>query len=132
MGPDYFWYRRSQRASKEMDYRLMTLTKFKFVAAEIARLIILIAAWTLMPPADGAERKRTGVIQDDFPFQAACINASFPGKNIAMKGLAVRLDGNAGMLFDTELLRMAAGWKGGFITAHGVAFDGGHGGHPKI
>src|SRR5215207_142270 len=107
------------------------------VAAEVTRLTIrafLTVLYLLVVLSSGqaADRKRSGPVQNDFPFQAACINASFPGKNIAMKGLAVRLQGEAGMLFDTDLLRMAAGWKGGFITAHGVAFDGAHGGHPKI
>jgi hypothetical protein len=115
----------------------MNRTLRKSVAAEVIRLTIqaplnALFAFALLNPIDAAERKRSGGIQDDFPFQAACISATFPGKNIAMKGIAVRLPGEAGMLFDTELLRVAAGWKGGFITAHGVAFDGAHGGHPKI
>src|SRR5438309_340720 len=81
----------------------------------------------------GAERKkRGGMLQEDFPFQGACVSANFPEKNVALKGLAIRLGADANMLFDTELLRMAAGWTGGYITTHGVAFDGGHGAHPKI
>jgi len=81
----------------------------------------------------GADRKkRGGMLQDDFPFQGACISANFPAKNVALKGLAIRVGPDANMLFDTELLRMAAGWTGGCITTHGVAFDGGHGAHPKI
>ena len=47
-----------------------------------------------------------------------------------MKGLAIRVAPEASVLFDTELLRMAAGWTGGYITTHGVAFDGAHGAHP--
>ena len=49
-----------------------------------------------------------------------------------MKGLAIRVGNDASMLFDTELLRMAAGWTGGYITTRGVAFDGQHGVHPSI
>src|SRR2546430_5836968 len=80
-----------------------------------------------------AERKkRGGMLQDDFPFQGACISANFPPKNLALKGLAIRVGNDANMLFDTDLLRMAAGWTGSYITTHGVAFDGGHGAHPKI
>ncbi len=77
---------------------------------------------------------RPSLLQDDFPFQGACIGAPFPSNNVAMKGIAIRLGGTnvAGVLFDTDLLRMAAGWTGGFITTHGVAFDGAHGSHPKI
>ena len=72
------------------------------------------------------------MLQDDFPFQGACVSAQFPPHNVAMKGLAIRVSTNANMLFDTDLLRMAAGWTGGYIDTHGVAFDGGHGAHPKI
>jgi glucose/arabinose dehydrogenase len=75
---------------------------------------------------------RTGLLQQDFPSQGACISADFPRKNVALKGLAIRVGNGANMLFDTDLLRMAAGWTGGYITTHGVAFDGGHGAHPKI
>jgi len=51
-----------------------------------------------------------------------------------MKGLAIRVmpEGIANVLFDTDLLRMAAGWAGGYITTKGVAFDGDHGSHPSI
>ena len=72
------------------------------------------------------------MLQDDFPFQGACVSAQFPPHNVAMKGLAIRVGTNANMLFDTDLLRMAAGWTGGYIDTHGVAFDGAHGAHPKI
>jgi len=49
-----------------------------------------------------------------------------------MKGLAIRAGNGASVLFDTELLRMAAGWTGGYITTRGVVFDGEHGVHPQI
>src|SRR5690242_14805209 len=75
---------------------------------------------------------RSGLLQEDFPFQGACISAKFPAHNVAMKGLAIRLGNDASVLFDTELLRMAAGWTGGYITTRGVAFDGEHGVHPSI
>ena len=75
---------------------------------------------------------RSGLLQEDFPFQGACISAKFPGHNVAMKGLAIRVGNDACVLFDTELLRMAAGWTGGYITTRGVAFDGQHGVHPSI
>ena len=75
---------------------------------------------------------REELLQKDFPFQGACINANFPGDNVAMKGLAIRVGNDAAMLFDTDLLRFAAGWTGGFIDTRGVVFDGGHGNHPAI
>ena len=84
--------------------------------------------------AQNQRKAKPGLLQDDFPFQGACIGANFPSNNIAMKGLAIRVapDDIANMLFDTDLLRMAAGWTRGYIDTHGVAFDGGHGAHPKL
>lgn len=82
--------------------------------------------------AAAESRVRPGMLEESFPFQGACVNADWPAGNVALKGLAIRLGTNAHMLFDTDLLRMAAGWTGGFITTHGVAFDGAHGAHPEI
>lgn len=50
----------------------------------------------------------------------------------ANKGIAVKLghDGDAAMLFDTDLVRVAGGWTGGFVKYKGVAFDGAHGPNP--
>ena len=50
----------------------------------------------------------------------------------ANKGIAVKLgkDATAAQLFDTELVRMAGGWTGGWIKLKGVTFDGGHGANP--
>jgi hypothetical protein len=36
------------------------------------------------------------------------------------------------MLWDTDLLRFAAGWTGGYITGNGVVYNGSHGQHPAI
>ena len=49
------------------------------------------------------------------------------------KGVAVKLgkEANAGFLFDTELLRAAGGWTGGWVKLKGVVFDGGHGPNPS-
>ena len=49
------------------------------------------------------------LLQEDFPFQGACIGAQFPDHNVALKGLAIRIGNGASVLFDTELLRIAAG-----------------------
>ena len=86
----------------------------------------------LLVAQPGRAAGHSGLLQEDFPFQGACISAKFPGHNVAMKGLAIRVGNNASMLFDTELLRMAAGWTAGYITTRGVAFDGEHGVHPSI
>src|SRR5688572_3082649 len=80
-----------------------------------------------------AERKAgPKYFEDDFPFQGACITAKTPGKNVAMKGFAIRVGSDANMLWDTDLLRFAAGWTGGYITGRGVVYDGSHGQHPAM
>lgn len=67
-------------------------------------------------------------------------------KNIAYKGIAVRLDPGPGgisrgrqwMVFDTDTLRVAAGWESGpdlsnrFIDWRAIQFNGEHGVHPSI
>src|SRR4051812_1188636 len=106
----------------------------------LATLVALPASlFAADKPAEKAtersQRRRTevraGLLQEDFPSQGACISANFPAKNTALKGLAIRLSNGANMLFDTELLRMAAGWTGGFITTPRGAFAGGPGGRPQ-
>ena len=88
---------------------------------------------TVCLSVEAAERRNGGnYFQEDFPFQGACISAKGPGNNVAMKGFAIRLGNDANMLWDTDLLRFAAGWTGGYLTSKGVAYDGGHGGHPSI
>ena len=69
-----------------------------------------------------------------------------PKHNIAYKGLAVPLDPGSGgvsrgrnwMLFDTDTLRVAAGWSGSgqaqdnFIDWQSIQFNGVHGRHPQL
>lgn len=54
------------------------------------------------------------------------------GKGCASnKGIAVKLGNREGtLLFDTETVRMAGGWTGGWVKLVGVAFDGKHGPNP--
>jgi hypothetical protein len=90
-------------------------------------------ALSLVTDTHAAARKAgPKYFEEDFPFQGACITAQGPGTNVAMKGYAVRVGTNANVLWDTDLLRVAAGWTGGYITGRGVAYDGGHGHHPAI
>ncbi len=93
---------------------------------------LIVCAW--VSAGFGAEGRRAGApyFQEDFPFQAACITAKGPGTNVALKGFALRVGTNANMLWDSDLLRMAAGWTGGYVTGKGVAYDGGHGSHPAV
>lgn len=63
------------------------------------------------------------------------------GANFAYKGNAIRLDAGAGgvtrgrhwMIYDTDTMRVAAGYSGkGFIDYNGINFNGKHGTHPRI
>jgi putative heme-binding domain-containing protein len=62
------------------------------------------------------------------------------GRNIAYKGVAVRLDpgpggvakGKAWVVFEHDTLRLAAGWTTGFIDWNGINFNGRHEIHPRI
>jgi cytochrome c2 len=88
------------------------------------------------PPLTG----KPWVDMDYGPFLTASIEAPSPRTNIAYKGLAIRLPGSpdassgagAAVLFDTDLLRYAAGWTGEFVALKGVVFDGEHWAYPHI
>ena len=98
-------------------------------------LRIVVSVWCALISLSvfAAEPKRgPAYYQEDFPFQGACISAKGPGNNVAMKGFAIRVGNDANILWDTDLLRVAAGWSGGYLTTKGVAYDGGHGAHPSI
>jgi len=109
--------------------------------------------------AGSIQSRAQGLIQEDFPFQTACIGSQLQtnlvtrrrdGKPVlgedgqeikvaninstdkAYKGIAIRLGSDSHICFDTDLLRYSAGWTGKFISQKGVTFDGSHGGHPEI
>ncbi len=57
-----------------------------------------------------------------------------PDDNVAYRAAAIMLDAErrAGMIFDTELLRMAAGWNGPQYVLTGTVYDWKHGPHPHL
>ncbi|MBM3883092.1 MAG: c-type cytochrome [Verrucomicrobia bacterium] len=86
-------------------------------------------------------RPKTGqpwVDMDYGPFLTASIEAPAPRTNIAYKGIAINLGAaegtsdNEAIVFDTDLLRYAAGWTGNFVALKGVVFDGEHWAYPAI
>ena len=119
-------------ASARILRRLPAARPSVFALKTFAGLVAIAALTFAATAADKPERKRSTYFQEDFPFQGACISANFPEKNTAMKGFGIRAGNDANVLWDSDLLRMAAGWTGGYISSRGVAFDGGHGQHPKI
>ncbi len=68
------------------------------------------------------------------PFLTASVKVPTPGNdNNANKGVVVHLGDKehpAAICFDTDLLRVAGGWTGGFVNLLGTPFDGSHGSWP--
>ncbi len=85
-----------------------------------------------------AERKQglqRHEVMDYGQFLTASIKAPAPSNNNANKGIAVKLGSEthpAAICFDTDLLRVSAGWKGGFLKLKGTPFDGSHGSWPEV
>ena len=68
---------------------------------------------------------------DYGPFLSHTVRVS--DDNVVNKGVVINVgtaDEEAYVLFDTELLRYAAGWTGGHLNMTGVVFDGAHGPGP--
>ncbi|HIG80238.1 MAG TPA: hypothetical protein EYQ62_01030 [Verrucomicrobiales bacterium] len=78
------------------------------------------------------QQKLSRHLQADFPYTKAAVRTQFPKNNVANKGMAIIVGREAFMCFDTDLLRWAAGWTGGYITEDGVSFKGNHGASPRI
>lgn len=88
------------------------------------------AALALAAPDISAQGYR--YFEEDFPFQMAAITMGAPDEaNKANKGIAIDVGNGATALFDIDMVRLAGGWTGGFITEDGVTFNGGHGNNPK-
>jgi hypothetical protein len=76
----------------------------------------------LAPAQDRAGRKWD--LMDYGPFLSASVR--LPGGEIVPKAVVIRLsqDPPAAVCYDTDLVRCAAGWTGGFLTLMGPPFDG--------
>ncbi len=117
---------------------MRTLLKRKFLSCfSLAILALALDREAVGAPAAAPEKaaKKPAAKMDldqDFPFQNACIGAKFPAKNIANKGIALKIGNGAYICFDTDLLRVSAGWTGNYLNFDGVAFSGSHGSHPTI
>lgn len=107
--------------------------------AGLAMPLTAVSLLAASPERDS--RPLTGRPWEDMdygPFLTASIEAASPRTNIAYKGLAIpvgRAVGSArgeAVLFDTDLLRYAAGWTGDFVALKGVVYDGEHWAWPRI
>jgi hypothetical protein len=84
-----------------------------------------------------SERREPGrhEVMDYGRFLTATIKAPTPRDNNAMKGIAIKVgtpEKPAAVCFDTDLLRVSAGWTGGFLKLRGTPFDGSHGSWPEV
>ena len=65
--------------------------------------------------------------------QFFCHTIQVEENDVANKGIAIKVGDEKNpvtVCFDTELMRYAGGWTGGFLDYHGVVFDGAHGVNP--
>ncbi len=69
--------------------------------------------------------------QMDYGPCLATTAEGFTPDNVALKGRIVRLGDRAGVLFDTELLRVATAFVDGHVALRGTPFDGAHGPIPR-
>ncbi len=100
----------------------------------IAAATLIIAAVSQCIAAE--PRRPTGKKWIDMDYGSTMTHsfqASRPAGNIAYKGIKIRLgdDGQA-MLFDTDLLRYAAGWQASQLDWKSVVYDGSHNTHPSV
>lgn len=93
--------------------------------------LILVVLWAFALPVESlgqgnqkkpneGKQKPKGTKWNDMdigPFQAYGLEVLREGNlwRPALKGLNIKLDDNAAVCFDTERLRMAVGWTGGFL-----------------
>lgn len=97
------------------------------------KLVAALAA-SFLAAAPSAQDRPFYELMDFGPFLCQTISCASDAKNTALKGVAVRLGDEArpaGMLFDTELLRVACTFTDGFLLLRGTPFDGNHGPHSR-
>lgn len=100
----------------------------------MSRLPIRLLAFCVLPAALSAQ-KGVQYQMKYGPFITASWEAQFPANNDALKGLAIRVpgeDGPALVLFDTELLRVAAVATDYQPILRGTPYDGAHGPVPGV
>mgnify|MGYP002623841460 CR=1 FL=1 len=92
----------------------------------IAACAVLSFAWS----AVAAKVNRATEMQYG-PHQFTTLKVPVGKDNYTYKGAVIKIGENAYVCFDTELMRYAAGWSGGYHNFKGVSYDGSHGGQPS-
>lgn len=102
------------------------------------RFLTLVLTLVLGRVAGGAADVPPWQAMDYGPFLTASIGVPGVRTNIAYKGIAVNLGrshegaANEAIVFDTDLLRYAAGWTGDFVALRGLVYDGEHWTYPRL
>ena len=91
-------------------YSLVSGTGGQTAAPEPRKIAVPWAAW----------------VEADFPFFSSVLDAGkagpeFPDSNLTPRGLILNLGGGTWVGFDTDLLRVAAVWRGSGVTAKALA-----------
>ena len=103
-------------------------------AAAYVIVSLVMAAVPHVRAAPQEPQERPWADMDYGPFMSLTLEAPRPAGNFAYKGIVVPLrpDRSASMVFDTDLLRWSAGWRGGFVDWHTILYDGTHQTHCRI
>ena len=94
-------------------------------------LSLALAALTAAATASAQDADKPWNAMDYGP----CLSTTVQGwsdDNVALKGRTIFLGDKAGVIFDTELLRVAAAWTDGRLNLRGTPFDGAHGPIPNV
>jgi len=97
-------------------------------------LLVLVAGLICLATFTSADAAKRWVAMDCGPTMSLSLESSLPAKNIAYKGILVRLgdDKKATVAFDADLMRYSVGWDGGYINWRSIVYDGSHGTHPAV
>ena len=91
-------------------------------------LVCAVAFVSLSATIADAQVRNTGkrwIDMDYGPYMTHSFQASRPAGNIAYKGIKIRLgDEGQSMLFDTDLMRWAAGWQSSDLDWSSVVYHG--------
>jgi glucose/arabinose dehydrogenase/mono/diheme cytochrome c family protein len=96
-----------------------TMTRAMALAGSMLACPLLLAA--TVQPGPWA-----GWVEPDFPFFSSVLDArkagaSFPTNNLTPRGLVLNLGHDCWACFDTDLLRVAAVWRGPGVSPHALA-----------
>lgn len=93
------------------------------------RLPAALALFFVVPLA--AQDKTKPWYQMDYGPCLSTTAEGFTPDNVALKGRVLRVGDGAGVVFDTELLRVATAFVDGHVELRGTPFDGAHGPIPR-